>query len=156
MNSVMRLATAFAAGAAVMYYLDPQTGRRRRAMAHDKSVAAGHDVKDFARNKGKQVVDHARGAAARTRAQLANEFVDDDVLRDRVRSRLGHLVDHPIEVEVMDGRVVLSANMSTTRLDELSDVVSAMPGVVRVESRQTPPPSPEKTTASRMASDRKA
>ncbi len=151
MNSVMRLATAFAAGIAVMYYLDPQTGRRRRAMAHDKSVAAGHDVREFARTKKKQAADRARGAAAKTRAQLAGGVVDDDVLRDRVRSRLGHLVDEPIEVEVMDGRVVLSSNLSATRFDELNDVVSAMPGVVRVESRQTTPPSPDDTTASRDA-----
>lgn len=151
MNSVLRLATAFAAGAAVMYYLDPQTGRRRRALAHDKSVAASHDVREFARTKKKQAADRARGAAARTRAQLANAVVDDDVLRDRVRSRLGHLVDEPIEVEVMDGRVVLSANLSTTRLDELNDVVTTMPGVARVETRQTTPPSKDETSASRDA-----
>jgi osmotically-inducible protein OsmY len=150
----MRLATAFAAGAAVMYYLDPQTGRRRRALAHDKSVAATHDVKEFARSKRKQAADRARGAAARTRAQLANEIVEDDVLRERVRSKLGHLVDEPIEVEVMDGRVVLSGNLSKRLLDELNDVVSAMPGVVRVESRQTTPQSTEKTTTGRETQPR--
>ena len=151
MNSVMRLATAFAAGLAAMYYLDPQTGRRRRALARDKSVAASHDVKEFARSKSKQAVNRARGAAAKTRAQLANEIVDDDVLRDRVRSKLGHLVDEPLEVEVMDGRVVLSGNLTTARFDELIDVVSTMPGVVRVESRHPTPQSPDETTAGREA-----
>jgi hypothetical protein len=151
MNNTLRLATAFATGLAVMYYLDPQTGRRRRALARDKSIAAGHDVKDFARSKGKQAVNRARGAAAKTRAQLSNESVEDGVLRDRVRSRLGHLTDEPIEVEVMDGRVVLSGNLSTTRLDELTEAVSAMPGIVRVESRQTTPQSPGQGTTSREA-----
>lgn len=137
MNSVMRLATAFAVGAATMYYLDPQTGRRRRAIVRDKSAAVGHDVKEAARSKTKRAVDHARGAAARTRAQLANEFVDDDVLRDRVRSKLGHLVDAPIEVEVLDGRVVLSGNLTARGFDELISAISTMPGVQNVESRST-------------------
>ena len=135
MNSVMRLATVFAAGVATMYFFDPQTGRRRRVLARDKSAAVGHDIKEAARNKTRRAVDHARGAAARTRAQLANEVVDDDILRDRVRSRLGHLVDAPIEVEVRDGRVVLSGNLTARGFDELISDISAVPGVQHVESR---------------------
>lgn len=137
MNSVLRLATAFALGAATMYYLDPQTGRRRRAIARDKGAAVGHDVKEAARTRTKRAVDHARGVAARTRAQLANEFVDDDILRDRVRSRLGHLVDAPIDVEVRDGRVVLDGNLTARGFDELIAIISTMPGVQRVEGRPT-------------------
>ena len=136
MNSVMRLATVFAAGVATMYFLDPQTGRRRRVLARDKSAAVGHDIKEAARNKTRRAVDHARGAAARTRAQLANEVVDDDILRDRVRSRLGHLVDAPIEVEVRDGRVVLSGNLTARGFDELIIDISAVPGVQHVGRRQ--------------------
>lgn len=151
MNSVLRLATAFAAGVATMYYLDPQTGRRRRALARDKSAAVGHDVKEAARSKTRRAVNQARGAAARTRAQLANEFVDDDVLRDRVRSKLGHLVDAPIEVEVLDGRVVLSGNLTARGFDELIDAISTMPGVQNVESRQTTGRSTDEPTASRDA-----
>src|SRR6476659_3268486 len=135
MNRVMRLATAFAAGAAVMYYLDPQTGRRRRALVRDKSAAVGHDVKEAARSRTRRAVNHVRGAAARTRAQLANEVVDDDILRDRVRSRLGHLVDAPIDVEVRDGRVVLIGNLTARGFDELISDISAVPGVQHVESR---------------------
>lgn len=135
MNSVLRLATVFAAGVAAMYYLDPQTGRRRRARVRDKSAAVGHDVKEAARSRTRRVVDHARGAAARTRAQLANEVVDDDILRDRVRSRLGHLVDAPIDVEVRDGRVVLIGNLTARGFDELISDISAVPGVQHVESR---------------------
>jgi hypothetical protein len=135
MNSVLRLATVFAAGAAAMYYLDPQTGRRRRALVRDKSAAVGHDVKEAARTKTRRAFAHARGAAARTRAQVANEFVDDDILRDRVRSRLGHLVDAPIDVEVLDGRVVLIGNLTARGFDELISDISAVPGVQHVESR---------------------
>ncbi|MDB6163770.1 MAG: putative lipoprotein [Xanthomonadaceae bacterium] len=151
MNSVMRIATVFAAGAAAMYYLDPQTGRRRRALVREKTVAAGSQAKDLARAKSRQALDHARGAAARTRARNANAFVDDDMLRDQVRSRLGHLVDQPVDVAVVDGRVVLSANLSNAAFDELIGAVSTMPGVLHVESRMMTTASSNDTTANQDA-----
>lgn len=148
MNSVLRMATVFAAGLATMYYLDPQTGRRRRLLARDKSAAVGHDVREAARARTKRALDRARGAAARSRAQVANEFVDDDILRDRVRSRLGHLVDAPIDVEVRDGSVVLSGNLTARGFDELIATISTMPGVQNVEGRQTNGRSTDEATAS--------
>jgi len=151
MNRVMRLATAFAAGAAVMYYLDPQAGRRRRALVRDKSAAVGHDVKEAARSRTRRAVNHVRGAAARTRAQLSNEFVDDDVLRDRVRSKLGHLVDAPIDVEVHDGRVVLIGNLTARGFDELIATISTLPGVQNVDSRQSSGHSADERSTSRDA-----
>ena len=48
MNTVMRIATAFATGAAAMYFLDPVAGGRRRALVRDKGVAARHGLEDFA------------------------------------------------------------------------------------------------------------
>jgi osmotically-inducible protein OsmY len=152
MNTAMRLATVFAAGAAAMYYLDPQTGRRRRAKVREKSLAAGQDLTNLARAKSKQAIDHARGAAARTRSQLAHELVvDDDVLRERIRSKLGHLVDQPLQVEVSDGRVALSGDLSNAAFDELIAVVQPMHGVVHVESRLMTKPQSDDATLSHGA-----
>src|SRR4051812_40098977 len=95
MNSVLRLATAFAAGAAIMYYFDPEGGRRRRALARDKGVGVGQDVGESARPGAKRAADQVRGAGARTRAGVMDEPVDDDRLRERIRSKLGRLVEHP-------------------------------------------------------------
>ena len=39
MNALLKVAAVFAAGAAAMYYLDPATGRRRRALARDRARA---------------------------------------------------------------------------------------------------------------------
>ena len=36
MNALLKVATAFAAGAAAMYLLDPETGRRRRALVRER------------------------------------------------------------------------------------------------------------------------
>jgi hypothetical protein len=73
MASLFRLAAAVAAGAALMYIFDPQGGRRRRALARDRGVAAGHDLARVSRGKAKRAVDHLHGAAARTRARLRND-----------------------------------------------------------------------------------
>lgn len=139
MNSIMRLAVALATGAAIMYYLDPQTGRRRRALARDKGVGAGHEVEDFARKGSKRLANRMRGAMARTRARarMSDTVVDDDQLRDRIRSKLGHLVDVPgtVDVQVHDGRVVFTGSAALHEIDALVDMVAAMPGVREVDNR---------------------
>lgn len=137
MNAVVRLAVAFAAGAAVMYYFDPVTGRRRRALARDQGVATGHDVEDFARAKSKRAADRAHGVKARARARIADEPVDDLQLHERIRSKMGRIVEHPgaITVQVSDGHVVLTGNASEEEIESLADAVSTMQGVESVDNR---------------------
>jgi osmotically-inducible protein OsmY len=127
MNAVVRLAVAFAAGAAAMYYFDPVAGRRRRAMTRDQGVAAGHEVEDLARAKSK----HA------ARARLSDEPIDDLQLHERIRSKLGRLVDDAsaITVQVSDGHVVLSGTANEEEIDALADAVSSMRGVESVDNQ---------------------
>lgn len=141
MASLFRLAAAVAAGAALMYIFDPQGGRRRRALARDRGVAAGHDLARVSRGKAKRAVDHLHGAAARTRARLRNDPVDDDRLHERVRSKLGRVVAHPhdVEVRVRDGRVVLSGHASRREIDTLVDTVASIQGVGEVDNMLSPP-----------------
>src|SRR6476660_5574282 len=94
-----QVAAAFAAGALVMFYLDPATGRRRRALVRDRAAATGHDAGRFARAKSKRAADRVRGLVARTRGRWSHETIDDDRLEARVRSQLGRLVDRPHGVE---------------------------------------------------------
>lgn len=95
MNPVTKIASAFAAGAAAMYFMDPLVGRRRRALVRDKGVAAGHDIEDFARSKGRRAADKLNGVVAETKAALAAAPVGDAQLRERIRSRLGRIVESP-------------------------------------------------------------
>ena len=137
MNAVVRLAVAFAAGAAAMYYFDPVTGRRRRAMTRDQGVAAGHEVEDFARAKSKRAADRVHGVKATARARLSDEPVDDLQLHERIRSKLGRLVDDAsaITVQVSDGHVVLSGTASEEEIDAVADAVSSMRGVESVDNQ---------------------
>jgi hypothetical protein len=57
-------------GAAAMYLLDPVSGRRRRAIARDKTVGAAHDAADTLQSKTRDLHNRARGVAAETRSAL--------------------------------------------------------------------------------------
>lgn len=137
MKNVFRLASAFAAGALAMYYLDPNAGRRRRAVVRDRGVAAGHDAGDFARGKARHTRDHMKGFMARARERLSRAPVDDDQLHERIRSRLGRLVGHPgeVHVEVYQGQVVLRGTASGEEIEELLDAVASMRGVEAIDNR---------------------
>jgi osmotically-inducible protein OsmY len=139
MNSVMRVAVAFAAGAAAMYYLDPETGRRRRALTRDKGRAFGHDARDAARATSRHAAKRVRGSVAEARSHLGDEPVDDVKLHARIRARLGRVVDHPgeVDVTVRDGNVLLTGSASMEEIERLRDVLETMHGVASVESRLT-------------------
>lgn len=137
MKTLFRLAVAFAAGAAVMYYLDPNTGRRRRALMRDRGFSMGHDLAGRARAQSKRAADRLRGFVARSRSAMANTPVDDDRLHDRIRAKLGHLLERPsaVEVHVEDGLVTLKGRVGAEEIDDLLDTVSSMLGVEGIESR---------------------
>jgi len=136
LGTLANVAMAFAAGALVMYLMDPNTGRRRRAIVRDRGVSMRHDAERYVRGKSKRAVDRLRGVAARTRAGLTAEPIDDDLLHERIRSRLGRLVAHPhdVEVHVRDGRVQLKGHVAEEEFHDLLHTVSSMRGVQNLES----------------------
>ena len=77
------------------------------------------------------------GTVARTRARLSHGPVDDEQLLERIRSRLGHLLEHPrsVEVAVRDGNVVLTGRASVSDIDHLMEAISSMRGVEDVDNR---------------------
>src|SRR5262245_39452810 len=57
-------------GAAAMYLLDPDSGRRRRAAARDKTVSAANDAVETVQNTARDLGNRARGVAAETRGAI--------------------------------------------------------------------------------------
>ncbi len=114
-----------AVGATLMYFLDPDRGRRRRAIARDQAVHLAHEVGDTARGAASDVRNRARGTAAQARGRAREQRVPDDVLAERVRAELGHATRHAgaIDVSAHDGVVVLRGPVLA---DELADVLSAV------------------------------
>jgi uncharacterized membrane protein len=121
-------------GAGLMYFLDPERGARRRAGIRDRVTHAVNVTGDAAGATGRDLAHRASGAAARFRGTFAGEPVDDRVLVDRVRARLGRFVSHPhaIDVDASDGVVTLRGPILQAEVPQLLSVVERIPGVREV------------------------
>lgn len=139
MSSIVRFATTLAAGAAAMYFLDPVAGRRRRAQARDRTAAACSDADHYVRGKCQHAAGRLQGVISETRSQLASHPIDDSRLHERIRARLGHLVDHAgaVEVQVQAGTVTLTGEVSEAEAQSAARAIGRMPGVASVENRLT-------------------
>jgi hypothetical protein len=121
-------------GAGLTYYLDPDRGRRRRALVRDQVIhgfhrlddAIGVTVRDFGNR-----LEGLRGVVARLPRSFGGEEVPDRVLEQRVRSALGRVVSHPhaIGVSAHEGRVVLRGPILADEVDHLLSTVASIPGV---------------------------
>jgi uncharacterized membrane protein len=124
-------------GAGLMCLFDPDKGRRRRATARD---AAHHIVNAFDDAVGKTSRDlsnRARGLVAELDSIFRCEEADDDVIAERIRSKLGRAVSHPhaIHVAANQGRVTLSGQVLASEVDQLLKRVWSVRGVTGVENR---------------------
>lgn len=124
-------------GAALMYLLDPERGKRRRALCRDKIVHVLHTGRDSLDLAARELAHRIHGLYARTRSLFECTPVPDEVLQDRVRSRIGHVVSHPgsIEVAVRDGRLRLDGPVLAREVRGLLRCVSGIRGVAAVENR---------------------
>lgn len=140
------------AGAALMFLLDPARGNRRRALARDQLVHAGHELDHLraaAASRARDLRNRAQGVMAEARRRMRTEPVDDDILLARVRSRLGHHTIRPgaIEVTAQGGTVTLAGPALPDEAESLVATVSLVPGVrdvvdrLRIHTRSGGPPS---------------
>jgi gas vesicle protein len=67
-----------AVGALAMLMMDPQQGRRRRALVRDKLVHAGHVGRDYIENKSRDLKNRAQGVVADIRSGAARVMPHDD------------------------------------------------------------------------------
>lgn len=126
-------------GAGLMYLLDPDRGKRRRALVRDQVVHAGHELGELGDTlsaKAQHVANQARGAAAETQARLRGEDVDDFILQARVRSEIGRAVSNPgaVHVTVNNGRVALSGPVLASEVGDLLSTVRSVRGVEDVRN----------------------
>jgi uncharacterized membrane protein len=85
----------------------------------------------------RDVVNRLRGAVAGARSLVTGEEPSDDVIVERIRSRLGRLVSHPhaIRVRVRDCVATLDGPVLASEVDRLLDAVCTVAGVTSVENR---------------------
>jgi osmotically-inducible protein OsmY len=120
-----------------MYMLDPDRGRRRRALARDQARSTANTLADAASAKAEDLANRARGMVAEARSFGADDEVPDAVLVARVRAQMGLSVAnaHAIDVEARQGRVILRGPVSKADVDELLARVSSVRGVRALENQ---------------------
>ncbi len=124
-------------GAALMYFFDPDRGKRRRALVRDKVEAAGNKASDYAEKMGRDIRNRTYGMVAETKALFRHEEVTDDVLSDRVRAKLGRYPVHTgaIEVRAHDGVVTLTGPILADELPTVLRAARFVRGVKRVDNQ---------------------
>jgi osmotically-inducible protein OsmY len=123
--------TGLGLGAGLMYFLDPERGGRRRAFVRDKAAHATRVGVAALGAAGMDLSNRASGLMAQARGALRSGPVDDGVLVERVRAKLGRLVSHPhaVDVKAIDGCVHLRGPVLQAEVPRLVRAVARVPGV---------------------------
>ena len=129
-----------AVGLALMYFLDPNSGRRRRARTRDKVVHAARVVNEGAKVTARDTMHRAQGAWAEAKRLFNHEGeIGDEALVGRVRAALGRMVSHPhaIEVAASGGHVTLIGPILSYEVRPLLKAVRRVAGVRAVSDQLT-------------------
>lgn len=134
-----RLIEGAAVGAIAMYMLDPDRGRRRRAITRDKVQRLANDTAHLANQAARDARHRLHGVNARLQHRLGQgreHDVDELRLIERVRAALGRCVSHPhaIQVGAHGTTIVLSGPILRAEVRELLATVRAVQGVSEVEN----------------------
>jgi hypothetical protein len=123
-------------GATGAFLLDPDLGRRRRALIRDKVTRGMTEGREFTDAATQDLQQRARGIAARVR-RLRTGRSNDDVLVERVRARLRRACSHPgaIEITAFNGHLVLTGDVLAAEQEQVFDAVRSVRGVEHVDNK---------------------
>lgn len=140
MNNKQILCAGLGVGAGLMYFLDPDRGRRRRALVRDTATHLVNVADDAIGKTSRDVSNRVSGLMAEANALFTCEETIDEVLIGRVRAKLGRAVSHPhaIEVTAEQGRVTLKGAILANEVDTLLKRIYSVRGVVSVENKLVP------------------
>jgi hypothetical protein len=137
--SVATIAKGIGLGAGLGYFLDPRTGATRRARFRDRAVHQRAKAGRFLDGVRADLEERSHGLVPRLRHLVrldARDRVEDRVLVERVRAKLGKHVTHPgsIRVEAASGRITLSGPIFAAEAREAVRVARSVPGVLAVDN----------------------
>lgn len=135
-TNAMTLLAGIGIGAALMYFLDPVGGGRRRALVRDQAAGAVNSAERELTARSSDLRNRARGAAAELR-NMGDDRPSDDQLVARVRAELGHHVEHARAIDVVaeQGRVTLRGPVLSSELDDVLATARKVRGVHQVENQ---------------------
>lgn len=135
---VLRLLTSIGLGAALMYLFDPERGKARRAQLGDRVKSTAAEAEHSAEKLAKNVRNRAAGMKAKMSKTEA--AADDEILVARIRSALGHVIDHADRVEVSAslGYVTLRGELAEADIEKAVDSAESIDGVIEVDNQLRP------------------
>ncbi|MEW5852994.1 MAG: SRPBCC family protein [Myxococcota bacterium] len=127
-------------GAALAYWADTRSGARRRARIKELAIHGTHEAVDAVETTARDLRNRVRGRVHHIKGAMAYEDVPDDILRERVRSRLGHVCSHPgsVDVEVDRGHVVLRGVVLEDEIKRILAAVRHVPGARTIDATLEP------------------
>lgn len=137
MNKALAWLSGLGIGAGLMALADPDRGKRRRALLRDKAIHVSRLSRDGLDVARRDLNNRMMGRVAVISSRLRRETVDDAVLVQRVRAKLGRHCSHPhaIQVGAHDGRVVLAGPVLAAEAGRVLDAIRRVPGVDAIEDR---------------------
>jgi osmotically-inducible protein OsmY len=137
MNKGVALIGGVGLGAALMYIFDPDRGGGRRALIRDKVEAAGNKASCYAGKMSRDLRNRAYGAVAETKSLFKHEEVTDDVLADRVRSKLGRYPLHigGFDITANNGVVTLRGQILANELPKVLRATRYVRGVKSINNQ---------------------
>jgi osmotically-inducible protein OsmY len=134
MNKALTFAAGVGLGTGMMYLLDPDRGKRRRAFLLNKCASSARRTGEIFEGTARDLRNRTQGIVAELRSQFSSAPADDGVLVDRVRSKMGRIVSHPnaIHVTAQNGKITLSGPVPANELENLLSCVRHVNGVNEV------------------------
>jgi len=127
-------------GVGFTYFCDPDRGHARRKKVANRAVSLIAQGERLVEQKGNNILSRAGAMLAQARSLFhRQEDIPDEVLLERVRSRLGHVVQHPqsISTAVEEGIVRLTGTVTRKEKKRVLGEIRDVPGVLKVEELLT-------------------
>jgi len=138
--STKAVGAAGAVGLAAGYFLDPESGKRRRHIARDRTLALVRRGADRTRREAEYRAGQAEGKveAAKSKAGPEKPAPNDQALAERVKSEIFQPADAPkgsVNINVEDGVVYLRGEVKRPeQIRKLVEEAGAVDGVRGVEN----------------------
>lgn len=136
MNRTMMSLASLGLGAGLMYWLDPQHGRRRRMDTRNRAVhlvTEGTNAIDIA---VRDLENRVQGLAAEAKGMVFRETATDEVVNQRARAKLGRVCSHPhlIETRCDNGRLILEGQVLDKERKQVLAAMARVRGVHAIDS----------------------
>ena len=126
-------------GAGAMFLLDPDRGRRRRALIKDQAIHISNTSRETLEKRTRDLRNRATGVIAETKARFGGQHVPDPILIDRVKTALGRypIHDRAINVDADNGVVILGEDTLADEVNIILEAITAVRGVNDVVNNLT-------------------